>query len=370
MSAATVRSSAGGRGAGTRAFNSLAVAMFKGFVRDRMSLFFTLFFPLFFIVIFGTVFASAGQSKVKVIEVGSVPLVDSMPAEARAQFDQIITLEQSTDLNAALESVRKGDVAAAVEQQGNELVLHFSAADQVQSATVQGVFSAFVDQANIAATGAPPTYTLTTQQVEDQSLKAIQFVTPGMIGYGISLGATFGAALTLITWREKKLLRRLRLAPVATASVVTSRVVVSLAIALVQLAIFIGVASLPFLGLQLSGAWYMAVPLTLAGTLAFLAIGLFVGAIAKTSEGGAGLANLIILPMAFLSGAFIPIENAPGWLGATAKVLPMGWLVQGLKDVMVRGQGPQAALLPMLILVAFAAVVTVIAARLFKWDTA
>ena len=35
---------------------------------------------------------------------------------------------------------------------------------------------------------------------------------------------------------------------------------------------------LPFLGLQLNGAWYMAVPLVLAGTLAFLAIGLLVGA--------------------------------------------------------------------------------------------
>jgi ABC-2 type transport system permease protein len=344
--------------------------MFKGFVRDRMSLFFTIFFPLFFIIIFGTVFAGAGQSKQKVIEVGQVALIDSLPAEARAGFDQVIELQSSDDLDAALESVRKGDVAAAVEQHGNELLLHFSAADQVQSATVQGIFSAFVDQANIVATGVPPTYTLTTQQVENESLEAIQFVAPGMIGYGIAIGATFGAALTLITWREKKLLRRLRLAPVSTATVVTSRVVVSLGVALLQLVIFIGVSMLPFLGLKLSGAWYMAVPLTLAGTLAFLAIGLFVGAIAKTAEGGAGLANLITLPMAFLSGAFIPLENAPGWLGAIARVLPMGWLVQGLKDVMVRGLGPQAALVPIVILLAFAAVVTVIATRLFKWDTA
>ena len=71
---------------------------------------------------------------------------------------------------------------------------------------------------------------------------------------------------------------------------------------------------LPFLGLQLNGAWYMAVPLVIAGTLAFLAIGLLVGSVAKTAEGGSGLANLITLPMAFLSGAFIPLESAPAWL--------------------------------------------------------
>jgi ABC-2 type transport system permease protein len=349
-----------GRGHGMRAFNSLAGAMLKGFMRDRMSLFFTIFFPLFFIIIFGTVFSGAGQSKVKVIEVGPVPLIDTMPADARAAFDQIVELQTSTDPDAA---------DAAVQQAGNTLQLHYSAADQVQAATVQGVFAGFVDQANIAVTGAPPTYTLDSQQVEDESLQAIQYVTPGMIAYGIAVGATFGAAMTLVTWRKTKLLRRLRLAPVATSTVVGSRVVVSLGVALVQLVIFIGVAMLPFLGLKLSGAWYMAVPLTLAGALAFLSIGLFVGAIAKTEEGAAGLANLITLPMAFLSGAFIPLETAPAWLAATAKVLPMGWLVQGLTDVLVRGQGPQAALLPILILLVFAAVVTAIAARLFKWDT-
>ena len=50
--------------------------------------------------------------------------------------------------------------------------------------------------------------------------------------------------------------------------------------------------------------------------------------------------------MAFLSGAFIPLEAAPAWLSTVAKFLPMGYLVEGLKDVMVRGEGPQAALLP------------------------
>ena len=298
-----------------RAFNSLATAMFKGFVRDRMSLFFTLFFPLFFIIIFGTLFAGGSTAKLTVIEVGEVPLITQLPPEALAGLDQVLELQQSDNLDSALDSVQKGDVEAAVVQQGDQLVVHFSAADPVKSATVQGVFSAFISQANIEASGVPPKYSLTTEQVEDESLQAIQYVAPGMIGYGIAVGATFGAALTLITWREKKVLRRLRLAPVSTATVVTSRVVVSVGVALVQLAIFIGVSVLPFLGLQLSGAWYMAIPLIITGTLAFLAIGLFVGAIAKTAEGGSGLVNLITLPMAFLSGAFIPLEAAPGWLG-------------------------------------------------------
>lgn len=353
-----------------RAFNSLSVAMLKGFYRDKLSVGFSVLFPLFFIVIFGTVFAGGSGSRPQVIEVGAVQIIDSLPAEAKAAFDQAIELVPGTTLDAALEQVRAGDVGGAVEQQGTTLVLHFSSADQATAASVQGIFGAFVNEANIVASGAPPTFILQAEQVEDESLKPIQFIAPGMIAYGIAVGAVFGAAATLITWREKKLLRRLRLAPVSTATVVSSRVVVSLAVALVQLILFVGVSTLPFLGLQLDGAAYMAVPLVIAGTLAFLAIGLLVGSVAKTVEGGSGLANLITLPMAFLSGAFIPLEAAPAWMSTIAKFLPLTYLVEGLKDVMVRGEGPQAAIIPIVIMLVFAVVITLISTRVFRWDSA
>lgn len=358
------------RPSGWGGFVSLSTAMFKGFYRDWLSVSFSVLFPLFFIVIFGTVFSGGSSSAPKVIEVGDVAVIDSLPEPARAALEQAVAITPGTDLAAALDEVRKGDAGAAIEQQGDTLIVHYSSADQVTAASVQGIFNAFVNEANISASGVPPTYTLQTQQVEDESLKPIQFIAPGMIGYGIAIGAVFGAAMTLITWREKKLLRRLRLAPVSTATVVTSRVVVSVAVALAQLVLFVGISVLPFLGLQLSGAWYMAFPLVIAGTLAFLAIGLFVGSVAKTVEGGSGLANLITLPMAFLSGAFVPLKSAPAWLATIGRFLPMTYLVEGMKDVMVRGEGPQAALLPIGILLLFAAVVTFIATRFFRWDAA
>jgi len=37
-------------------------------------------------------------------------------------------------------------------------------------------------------------------------------------------------------------------------------------------------------------------------------------------------------------------------------------------DTMVRGEGPAAALVPILILLGFAVVVTAVASRLFCWD--
>ena len=62
-----------------RAFSSLSTAMLKGFYRDKLSLFFAILFPLFFIVIFGTVFANSGAARPQVIEIGAVPLIDTLP---------------------------------------------------------------------------------------------------------------------------------------------------------------------------------------------------------------------------------------------------------------------------------------------------
>ncbi|HEX6872015.1 MAG TPA: ABC transporter permease, partial [Micromonosporaceae bacterium] len=323
------------------------------------------------LVLFGGVFKDQGAPRSTVVQIGAVRLLDQIPASQRTELDRVLELDRTDDRAAALEQVRKGDADAAVEQRGGTVVLHYAAADQVRSGTVLGLFNALVQSGNLAAAGiTAPALTLSAQQVEDESLKTIQYVTPGLLGWAIATGAMFGSALTLVTWRQKKILRRLRLAPVRVSTVGAARVGVSVAIALVQTAIFLGVASIPYFGLTLSDSWWMAIPLVVVGTLAFLALGLLAGSFAKTPEAASAVANLIVLPMAFLSGAFFPLDNAPGWLRAISEALPLRHLVDGMQAVMVRGQGPAAVLDELGILAAFAVVVAAIAARLFRWDDA
>jgi ABC-type multidrug transport system permease subunit len=60
---------------------------------------------------------------------------------------------------------------------------------------------------------------------------------------------------------------------------------------------------------------------------------------------GASITNLIILPMAFLGGAFIPLNFAPAWLQDVSYAMPLRYLVLGA-----------------------AAVLTLISVRVFRWD--
>jgi ABC-2 type transport system permease protein len=354
------------------AFKALSLAIIKGFLRDKTSVFFAVIFPLMFLVLFGGLFSDQDQSKVDLIQVGDVALVDGLSDGAREAFDDTFEVSESDDLDAAIAQVRKGDADVALEQQGDRLVAHYTQTEQVKAAITQGALRAFVDGANVALleteSGQPARFSLETQRVEDESLTTIQFVTPGLLGWAVAMSAAFGAAATIQGWRQTKLLRRLQLAPVSARTVVGARVSVTIAIALGQLAIFIGLGAAAF-GLTLTGSWWMSIPLLVVGTLCFMAIGLLAGAVTTTVEGAVNAANFVVLPMAFLSGSFFPLDAAPSWLRAISQAFPLKHLNEAMLDVMVRGEGPGSALAPMGILAAFAVVVTLVAARLFRWET-
>jgi ABC-2 type transport system permease protein len=351
----------------TTALRAISVAILKGFFRDKASVFFAIIFPLMFLVLFGGIFSDQTSSRSNLVEIGSVSLIDNLPPAARKQFDEAFEVTHTSERSAALAKVRKGDADVAVEMRGTSLVAHYTQTDQVKSAVTRGTLDAFVNASNLAASGKPPAYSLRTEPVEDRSLKTIQFVTPGLLGWAVAMCAAFGAAATLQGWRQSKLLRRIQLSPVPTTTVVGARVLVTVLIAFVQMAIFVGLGAAAF-GLRLTGSWWMSIPLLVAGTLSFMSLGLLAGAIAKTTEGAVNLANFFVLPMAFLSGSFFPLEGAPQWLQVFSKALPLRHLNDGMLDVMVRGQGPTAALAPIGILLGFALVVGLVAVRLFQWE--
>jgi ABC-2 type transport system permease protein len=132
--------------------------------------------------------------------------------------------------------------------------------------------------------------------------------------------------------------------------------------------VFLAIATTPYFGLKLTASWWMAVPVVVVGTLAFMSIGLLAGSIAKTQQAATAIANLVILPMAFLGGAFIPLDYAPNWIKEVSYIMPLRYLVTGMQNVMARGLGPVSALPAIGILLAITVALTLISIRVFRWD--
>jgi ABC-2 type transport system permease protein len=343
-------------------FRSLSVAMAKGFYRDRATVFFSFIFPLMFLVVFGLIFRDAGASKIKIGVVGDGPVISALGQTGALDFERL------GDLETAVRKVSNGDLPAMVAEQGNTITLRYAASDQIKAGTVNGIVSGVVDRVNLSQTHQPAAFELQGGQVEDASLQAIQYITPGILSWGVAVTAVFGAALTLVSWRKKQVLRRLRLAPVSAPTVLTSQITVSIGVASVQALIFIGIGLLPVFGLRLTGTWWMAIPVFLLGILAFFSIGMLVGAFAKTEQAATGAANIVVLPMAFLSGTFFPIDQAPAWLRSVSQVFPLRHMNDGMMDFLVRGKSAGALLVPCAVLLGFTLVLGTIAAKVFQWE--
>ncbi|HEY3907856.1 MAG TPA: ABC transporter permease, partial [Streptosporangiaceae bacterium] len=154
---------------------SLSRAMFLGFVRDRAALVFSILLPVLFLLFFGSIYKNASTPKIDLITVGQVNLIQQAKAHGGPQLNKILTVTHDRSLSVALQSVRKGNADGVVQQDGNKLVLRYSVADPTKSSIVQQVVGSIVQVANEA--GHPATYSLTTSQVQDKTLKTIQYVT-------------------------------------------------------------------------------------------------------------------------------------------------------------------------------------------------
>jgi ABC-2 type transport system permease protein len=337
-------------------------ASLRMFGRDRPAFFFTFAFPIMFMVLFGLIFGAGGTSRPELDIVGTGPVRQAL------ERSDAIELKQQPDEETALKRVADGDEPAAILLGGGKARLVYSATSQVEAPIVIGVVRGIVDGFNLRAVDATPTVRLESSRMEAQSLDYVDLLVPGLLAMAIAQSAAFGVAFSLVAWRQKGMLRRLRLTPLPLAEFAAGRVVFHLMIAVVQAVILLAVGRVLF-GVHLIGNVLALLPLVLIGGVSFIALGMCIGGRVNTEDATAALSNLIVLPMTFLGGVFFPLDSAPAPVRVIAHFLPLTYLAEGLQDVAVRGHSFTSTLPNLGVLALFGALLAALALRLFRWQT-
>ena len=175
------------------------------------------------------------------------------------------------------------------------------------------------------------------------------------------------AAIPLVADREKLILKRLAATPLRRWQLVGSNVVMRLLLAAVQVVIIVGVGTVLF-GVETAGNLLLTAFFVVLGALAFLALGYVIASFTKTEEAANGVTQVVQFPMMFLSGIFFQIDQMPAYLQAIARLIPLTYLADALRQVMVGG-APFAPLpVDALVLGGWLVVCFGIAARFFKWQ--
>jgi ABC-2 type transport system permease protein len=355
----------------------LTVANIKSLTRDRAALFWTFFFPVMFVLLFGVLFSGSTDSKVAVGWVDQDNTVASQGIrEAFVQYAPILDIKSGTldDEKAAME---RGDVSAIIVVPAGfqqdvasrtpvALLLYTDPSKTQTTQVVQGAAAQIANGFNLTVQNATAILTIQQQNLSSTSLSTVAYLVPSILAMALMQLGVF-AAIPLVQQREKGILKRMGATPLPRWMLVASNILLRLIVALVDTVLIIGIGIAVF-DIKLVGNVLVAAGFVLLGAGAFLALGFMLASFLKTEEQANGVVQVVQMPLMFLSGIFFPFDFMPEFLRGIARLLPLTYLGDGLRQSMVSGTQIAPLGVDALILGGWLVVCLGIAARYFRWE--
>jgi ABC-2 type transport system permease protein len=198
-----------------------------------------------------------------------------------------------------------------------------------------------------------------------------QFYTGGLAAF-TAVSATYTNLVNVVPIRrDEGILKRWRSTPVSLGAYLAGWVTSALVIALlgVVLQLLIGVV---FYDLSIDVAKVPAMMLTFGvGVLAFAMLGLAMAGFVPDAESAPAAANATILPLAFVSDVFIPLDDPPRWLEIIGDIFPLKPFVNAFQDTLnPTVASPGIDLGALLYVAAWGIIGVLIARRNFRWEPA
>jgi ABC-2 type transport system permease protein len=362
----------------------LYIANLKEFSRDRVAMFWIIGFPIFFVGLLGMIFGSSGEISYRIgianLDQGkaSTSLVNVF--QAVASFE--ITVGEQENL---AQRLKEGDYQAVIVipteftanmQSGlavdieviyDDVEIIYDPSSQTTAQIVMSIVRNVVNDFEHQFTQNPQLIFLSEKSITSNSLSSMDFLLPGILGMSLMQLGIFGTAPQLVQLRELQVLRRIGATPLPRSILLGSQVLVRLTTVGIQIFLIILVGVIVY-DVSIEGNILHVIGVSLLGALMFIAMGYMISGIANTQESVHGITSFLNFPMLFLSGLFFPVEMLPVWIQPVASVIPLTYLVDALRQIIV-GASPQYNLgLDITVLVAWLVGCSLLSIRLFRWE--
>ncbi len=161
------------------------------------------------------------------------------------------------------------------------------------------------------------------------------YLAPGVMAQAAMFIAIF-FGLAVIWERDVGQLQRLLATPLSRSSIVLGKAAGACVRALVQALLLLVVVAIAGIGVRWQVAGVLGtLAMLMLGTAAFACMSMLLAAAVKERERFMGIGQLIMMPLFFASSALYPLSVMPGWLHAIARVNPLTYEVQGLRQTLV-----------------------------------
>lgn len=161
---------------------------------------------------------------------------------------------------------------------------------------------------------------------------SVDVLVPTYLGVILSVNGIMSLPLTLVEYREKKILKRFMATPMKPSYIIISQLVVNFVITVIGFLLLLLVGKIVF-NLKFYGNVFLFILAFVFSTLSIFSIGFLIASLVSNTRSANAIANLIYFPMIFLSGATFPIENFPKSMQNVAKALPLTYVSDLFKRI-------------------------------------
>jgi ABC-2 type transport system permease protein len=195
---------------------------------------------------------------------------------------------------------------------------------------------------------------------------AVDVLLAGLLGYGALNTAFGGLTIFLVGRREAGILKRLRSTPLRPATYIAAVLLSWLVVFALEAVGLVALGTLVF-GASTPANWLGLVGAIVVGISCFAGMGVGAASLIRSADGVSAVVNVIVLPMAFLSGAFGPTDEYPAFLQAIADVLPLTYFIDIVNAVYLDGKSIFEEPRSLAVLAAWGTAGLVVALRRFSW---
>ena len=165
----------------------------------------------------------------------------------------------------------------------------------------------------------------------------VEFLAPGIICMNAFFGGMW-SGMGMITDLDRKVVDRFLAAPASRLAIVLSQVVRAGITAMIQtlILLLVGLA----LGVRVHGGvlgWLVVFAVSFLLAAAFSGFSNGLALIFRRPESMIATANMVGLPLMFLSTILIPPGIIPGWIASVSRFNPVNWAVQAARHAVLFG---------------------------------
>ena len=355
------------------------------YFRNRQAIFWALFFPMLIMLIFGLInFGKFSSPDIGFVDFANNDVSNSFINSLDKQHSDLLNIKTST-LDELRKDLKTGKIDALVvipenfgimgEQANIEVT--FNAGKTQENAIVENVLISHLYGTFKKLNKIPDEYSfentfqLEKEMVEGNGTGYREFLVPGVAAMAIMQGGIFGVVFSLIRFKTGGVLRRLKATPIGPSHFLVGQISTRLIVTVLQTYVLLLVGMF-VLGASVGNGslinWIDITILALFGGALFNAMGLAVSGWASTEDVAAPVANIIALPMMFLSGVFFPLSILPGWLAKISDYFPLTYLADGMRRITVEGASVFSLGSDLIGLGVWTIIIFLLATRTFKWE--